>query len=347
MANFPPFSCPGKAKYPAIEEAEEAVSRPLSAALLAVFDATLVHVLNTVAAGHNADWQKIRKDMCAALNDKKHERTAAILESTTYADCDVIFLQESSATFKAFAEGRALGEAYDFLAPENADPNRDQNSLVLLRKASAWGPATDASAAIADALAAKAKADGLKSPAAPGDVAAFETSLAGKPFLLASFHGDTNGLATAPVLDALDAYKRKESDDAVLLFGLDANVYGAEAEGKYFVGDFAAHFGGLGLSDVYGRNPDPKTYTTFNARTYLQPQLNKAVKPEDKFTSPLVDRNPKDHILFYEKDAKLAAPPTRDNTGRGFYDNDIMFPTLTFPSDHAITKAAVALVAAD
>ena len=124
-------------------------------------------------------------------------------------------------------------------------------------------------------------------------------------------------------------------------------VYGAEAEGKYFVGDFAAHFGGLGLSDVYGRNPDPRTYTTFNARTYLQPQLNKAVKPEDKFTSPLVDRNPKDHILFYEKDAKLHAPPTRDNTGRGFYDNDIMFPTLTFPSDHAITKAAVALVAAD
>ena len=109
----------------------------------------------------------------------------------------------------------------------------------------------------------------------------------------------------------------------------------------------AAHFVRLEMSSSYGDAPKTDGYTTFNARTYLQPQLNKAVKPEDKFTSPLVDRNPKDHILFYEKDAKLHAPPTRDNTGRGFYDNDIMFPTLTFPSDHAITKAAVALVAAD
>ena len=72
-------------------------------------------------------------------------------------------------------------------------------------------------------------------------------------------------------------------------------------------------------------------------------ELNKAVKPEDKFTSPLVDRNPKDFILFYAKDFALKTV-AKDNTGKGTYNNDIVFPTLAFPSDHAITKATVALL---
>ena len=316
-----------RSKYPAITMAEEAVSLPLQTLAGAIFDAILVHMMQDVASD---TWQPLRTQLCEALNRKKDSRTLDILDQK-YSDADIVFVQEAASSFVEAAKAHALGERYSIIAPASLDPKRDQNSLVLVKKGFGSFEEIDVLSSLSDA------------PVAAGDLLVVQND----EYVLASFHGDTNGLATAPVLDALDAYKRDENDDAVLLFGLDANVYGAEAEGKYFVGDFAAHFSSLGLSDVYGQNPDPKTYTTFNARTYLQPQLNKAVKPEDKFTSPLVDRNPKDHILFYKKDAKLAAPPTRDNTGRGFYDNDIMFPTLTFPSDHAITKAAVALVAAD
>ena len=39
-------------------------------------------------------------------------------------------------------------------------------------------------------------------------------------------------------------------------------------------------------------------HTTFNARTYLQPQLNKAVRMAERASSDMTDKNPKDHILF-------------------------------------------------
>jgi hypothetical protein len=42
--------------------------------------------------------------------------------------------------------------------------------------------------------------------------------------VLASFHGDTDGLATLPVLEAVHAVVLAHPDH-VLVFGLDANVY--------------------------------------------------------------------------------------------------------------------------
>ena len=336
-AMLPPIK---KSKYPAITEAEEAISRPLSAVLLAAFDAILVHALAGAQAATGADWQAIRGTMCDALNDRKYDRTASILE-TTYADADVVFLQESSAAFADFAKNRPLGEAYEFLAPGDADPKRDQNSLVLLKRG-AWAGATDVTADVVAVLADKAEAAGGKSPVAPGDVAAVAATRGGDPYLLVSFHGDTNGLATKPVLDAVHAYRSRSAPDAKLLFGLDANVYAEAVAGKAFVGDFAAQFSGLGMASSYGTADAPAwSSTTFNARTFLQPQLNKAVKREDRFDSPSVDRNPKDFILFYASDFSLLAA-SKDNTGDGAFAADDMFPTLAFPSDHAVTKVALA-----
>ena len=169
----------------------------------------------------------------------------------------------------------------------------------------------------------------------------------GDPYLLVSFHGDTNGLATKPVLDAVHAYRSTRAPDAKLLFGLDANVYAEAVAGKAFVGDFAAQFSGLGRASSYGTADAPAwSSTTFNARTFLQPQLNKAVKREDRFDSPSVDRNPKDFVLF-STSLELVST-SRDNTaktssssGEPKYDNEKMFPTLKFPSDHAITKVVL------
>merc|ERR1712224_527334 len=116
-----------------------------------------------------------------------------------------------------------------------------------------------------------------KVPVANGDlVAGTIADVTGKRYLLASFHGDTNGLATIPVVEAVA--KQARNEEASLLFGLDANAYkGPQRDGYLFVEDFFDTFDGLGYGSLFG-DPRKNTYiTTCNARTHLQPQLNKAV----------------------------------------------------------------------
>lgn len=334
-----------KSKYPKISTEEEALSIPLSATLLAVFDATLVHIVNQASS----DWQHIREAMCQALNDRKNERTAEILETPLYNDLDIVFLQESSMTFAHVAEARALGTSdYDIYAPREVDPSRDQNSLILLRK-ERWSEPIDVTADVRTILLEK---DG-SSPIALGDLCVYQATrlLDGKKYILASFHGDTNGIATVPVVEAVHNYISGLDDGASfsLLFGLDANTHYEclnDDGDKYraCVTDFVKAFKAQGINSCYGdsvTNPHDYAHTTFNARTYLQPQLNKAVKESEKTTSPLVDKNPKDFILFYDADLKTSELASKDNTGEGTFLNDIVFPTLTFPSDHAITKAVL------
>jgi len=56
-----------------------------------------------------------------------------------------------------------------------------------------------------------------------------------------------------------------------------------------------------------------------------------------------VDRNPKDFVLFTARDFRLLET-SRDNTGDRRYVEDMMFPTLAFPSDHGVTSAKLRLV---
>eukprot|EP00873_Tetraselmis_striata_P006544 jgi/Tetstr1/426808/TSEL_017023.t1 len=61
-----------------------------------------------------------------------------------------------------------------------------------------------------------------------------------------------------------------------VLFGLDANTFEKGQPGKtQDVAEFGKAFVALGLTSCWGDVPDPANYTTFNARTFLQPQLNK------------------------------------------------------------------------
>ena len=94
----------------------------------------------------------------------------------------------------------------------------------------------------------------------------------------------------------------------------------------------------MGLSSCFEGMVDeavPLPHTTFNARTYLQPQLNKAIKLSERESSPLTDRNPKDFILFKTGEFQAVALSS-DNDGAGSFDAAAPFPTLTFPSDHAV-----------
>merc|ERR1712176_543387 len=115
-----------------------------------------------------------------------------------------------------------------------------------------------------------------------------------------------------------------------LILGMDANTYEKISQSTAHVLEFEQLYQKLGLQACWGK-VDPKQYTTFNARTYLQPQLNKAAKSTE--LKEKGDRNPKDFVLFTAHFA--LGRIWRDNTGRGEYIDDMVFPTLEFPSDHA------------
>ena len=47
----------------------------------------------------------------------------------------------------------------------------------------------------------------------------------GTKYLFASFHGDTNGLLTIPVVTAVHDYAKSKQSTRKLVFGMDANTY--------------------------------------------------------------------------------------------------------------------------
>ena len=57
-----------RSKYPAISADEQAVSVPLQLLCLAIFDAILIYILNTVAP---ATWEDVRQNLSAALIHSK------------------------------------------------------------------------------------------------------------------------------------------------------------------------------------------------------------------------------------------------------------------------------------
>jgi hypothetical protein len=98
---------------------------------------------------------------------------------------------------------------------------------------------------------------------------------------------------------------------------MDANTYAHGTPGKtQDVIEFADDYVTKGLTSCWGNKPERENYTTFNARTYLQPQLNKAAKRDERATKG--DVNPKDFILFYEKDFRTLFVE-KDNTGKHRY----------------------------
>lgn len=49
------------------------------------------------------------------------------------------------------------------------------------------------------------------------------------------------------------------------------------------------------------------------------------------------DKNPKDFVLFFASDFNVLTT-SKDNTGQKKYVENMVFPTLTFPSDHGVTS---------
>jgi hypothetical protein len=324
-----------QSKYPAITDQEEKDSLPLQTLCGAIFDAILVHMMNTVSKPD--EWQPLKRKIVDSLSKRKVANTLKILESK-YADADIITLQEVSASMIEQARKGGLGDTYVIVAPKELDSVRDQNSVILLRKATfPHGSSQEITSAVE-----KAFPPDEKIPVAGGDILAIEaTDVDGVAYVIASFHGDTNGLATKPVLDAIMKAVKKDRKlrHHRLIFGLDANTYEKGVPEKtQDVTEWGTHYTSYGLTSCWGDVPNPKNYTTYNARTFLQPQLNKACRQDEKRSKG--DVNPKDFILFPKSDYKVLHT-WKDNTGEKKYVEDMAFPTLKFPSDHGILATVI------
>jgi len=302
-----------RTKYPDVTEEEEAVSLPLQTLCCAIFDSILVHMMNEVYP----QWQPL-------------PRTMEILER--YDTADVIFLQEVSMAMASLAQ-TTLGDRFDIHLPAAMDPVRDQNSIILTNKVAFPNEAKE----VTDVLSRELDNAEKKAPVALGDL--FGISIkdnAGFDYILASFHGDTNGLATIPVVASVHAAAESDFPTHRLVMGLDANTYDSDKKSLQNIQQFADFATGIGLGSPWGPKPDVSKITTFNARTFMQPQLNKAVRYEDKDTQG--DRNLKDFILF--KEAQFSCSFTaRDNTGDEKFIENMVIPSLAFPSDHCILEA--------
>lgn len=184
-----------KSKYPTLTEQEERVSLPLQTVCLAIFDSILVNMMNTIG---KETWQPLREDMCNKLNRHKNERTIEILE-TTYADSDIQFLQEVAGSFQQSTVGSKLESKFDIYLPATIDSERDQNSFILLKK----GKYKVLKEVTSEVILQFPK--DIKIPIVNGDLFVLSVIdvISNDKYLLASFHGDTNGLATIPVVNAV------------------------------------------------------------------------------------------------------------------------------------------------
>jgi hypothetical protein len=323
-----------RGKYPAVTENEQAISVPLQIMCLAILDAIFVHILNSVAP---LTWEGIRGQICRSLIAGKVPRVCRII-AESYSDCEVMFIQEAAAIFVQDArEHAALRSRYFVLAPKVLDGKRDQNSLILVSrtrfKEEGWA---DISQQVLDDLGG--------SWVAPGDllVVCVEECSGGRRWLLACFHGDSNGLSTQPLVQAICDVASRCYEDHVLLLGIDANTHSASHDAYHqSVASFADFLRSQQLVSLWGDAPDPGAWTACSSRTFIQTQLNKAVAYRDRFTGS--QRSLKDWILASERHVERVGGAARDNTGgRAFVDGTVL-PTLNFPSDHAIVSAMVVL----
>jgi len=195
-------------KYPTISVEEEKISRSLAILHLAIFDSILVHMMNNLNKEH---WQDIRNNLCNNLNLHKNDRTKEILSSSWYSPVtQVVFLQETSNAFfqvltAADTSTNLLTRYYDIHRAANAENfHRDQTSMILLRKG-LFENVQEVTTEVVKVLSEQMNnaSDGsTPSPPAPkkkklpiddGDFFAIKAIRANECYLLASFHGDTNG----------------------------------------------------------------------------------------------------------------------------------------------------------
>ena len=279
-----------RSKYPAITQEEEAMGPALQILCLAILDSIFIHIANS--AGQSS-WEIIRRKLCRALINDKEQQVCRIL-SGAYFDRDVIFIQEAAAALTTKSSQHAeLSAKFALLVPSKLDSKRDQNSVIFVDRGRFEAASSiDVTDHVAEVL------DGDYMDA--GDL--FVVSIlgfGGLRWLLASFHGDSNGLSAQPVISALRRAHRTTFKDHILVAGVDANTLShGHDRFHHGVGQFRSLLQENRMVSVWDGERDPLVKTTCSARTSLQPQLNKAVPFHKRFSGATVSL--KDWILACE-----------------------------------------------
>jgi hypothetical protein len=210
-------------------------------------------------------------------------------------------VQEAAAAFVEAAK-QGLGRKYMILRPYLLDGFRNQNSIILAKRAVFVEGATIDVTEHVIGLAGGGKWT------AAGDLCAMNLQgVDGNRYFLASFHGDTNGMASLPVLRALDHATKTYYPNHILICGMDANTHKIHSESTQGLENFHHSFLELGMMSCWGHSPSLATWTTRNARTYLQPQLQKAVGIAD--VARKGDMNLKDWIVFHSSQSQVRLSP--------------------------------------
>jgi hypothetical protein len=118
------FPCPflilqtiPRSKYPALSEAEEALSLPLQVLCLALFDVVLVHLLSSVMPAHT--WQPLKWSLHRALYEDKEVSCVAVLKQH-YAYADIIFVQARMLSPVSYLLSRVLPQPFDGAYAQNS-----------------------------------------------------------------------------------------------------------------------------------------------------------------------------------------------------------------------------------
>ena len=307
----------------------------LNVILLAIFDAILVFMLFDIESKKGIDWQGIKNNLYEYFNKNKLENTIKIINEQ-YKDFDILFLQEVRNNLPNLMDSNdalaKFGANYHIVFPQKLSKN-NQTSIICLKKDKfKIEDVEEISQIYFDRYEGKVAIGN-------GDLLVIRVA----DFVLVSFHGDSGGMATGDLMKCVDEIQKERYADCKLIIGIDANTHYAHASDgkkKYSVNAFNELLKELGINTCFD-GALPPHYTVNSARTYLQPQLNKAVKKEDIVKDGVDFRAPKDFILFGKNGIGLVEESTVvDNTGIGEYDSDIdhVMPTQDFPSDHAIVS---------
>eukprot|EP00949_MAST-11_sp_MAST-11-sp1_P000040 g40.t1 len=294
-------------KYPMLTAEEVQLGRPLQLFFLGLFDAALVHTSLSTPGLDVRELGHLRLAICDNIVSQKSAATIDII-AHDLSGCDVVGLQEvNQDLLRRIRSSHGIVQNFHIRVPENAGGN-SQISLLLLRKTLFSDKENVTFVVFEDA--------DCRDYLVPGDIHAVMafTDVTG-PLLLASFHGDTGGRSTLPVL--IRAKQLSDQTNASFIGMIDANAH-ADARGGKLSIDLMDTF--LQNHDMRSCWPEP-TPTTYNTRTLLQPQIYKA---------DTTDRHPKDHIVIFGANAQF-------NSGKRLPE-ELMhrIPSGIFPSDHAI-----------
>jgi len=289
-----------------LNEMELEFSQPLQIFHLALFDGILMHMLNTVAPG----WMETKRLLLTS--DRVGLSIEILVDS--YGSFDALLLQEVSR-----AAGSLIKERLPDFHVIGGGSGGNNNSLVLARK-SYFTEVVDETATFAPKL-----------PISCGDACVvLARSVNGEQVVLASYHSDCDGKMTLPFIDAFVQH----TAGRMCLLGIDGNMTSDPEKGRLNSMSFRKAIVAHGLHSCLPED----VWTTYKARTFMQPQFQKAVlstKLKDD-----ADLGPKDHILATAPSYFVSV--ARDTTGTHQFI-DAPLPTERFPSDHAIVAADVLL----